>query len=713
MKQLLQRFDTGELRVMDVPVPEASGVQLLVRTNASVISAGTERALVEFSRSGLLEKARRQPDKVRQVIERIQTDGIGPTMEAVRSKLRDPITLGYCSAGTVEQIGPGVRGFAVGDRVVSNGPHGEFVLVPQTLVARIPENVSFEKAAFTPLAAIALQGIRMAQPELGELVVVYGLGLVGQLSVQLLRANGCRVIGVDRDPRRLALAEQLGALVVDGTRGDVLRTVQEASGGIGADAVLLTLTSDSDEPVHEAAAMSRKRGRIVLVGVTGLGLRRDDFYRKELSFKVSCSYGPGRYDGVYEEGGIDYPVGFVRWTEQRNFGAVLQLMSEGSLDPGQLITHRFDFSDALTAYDLVTSEEPALGIVLQYASADTSGLSGTDRTVEGTGSRRGARATPGSADPSVAGIIGAGAFAQRVLLPAMKAAGFRIRGIASQAGTSAAVAAERFGADVATTSVESLLSDPEIGTVFVLTRHDSHSRLALRALIAGKNVFVEKPLALRESELDDLERALADAAGVLTVGFNRRFAPLTSELREELSSRSGPASLIITVNAGEIPPDHWTQDRTIGGGRIAGEACHFVDLARTLIGHSIHSASAHSASDREGRPVEDICHLVVSFEDGSTATIHYLANGSRRFPKERIEAFFDGRSIAIENWRRLRRYGGKGGPLSFARRLDKGHSAQLLSWIEAVRMCGPQIPYEELFEVSRWTLRLAAQSAGR
>ncbi|HEX8245095.1 MAG TPA: zinc-binding alcohol dehydrogenase, partial [Longimicrobium sp.] len=366
MKQLLQQLNTGETRLAEVPVPRAGATSLVVETRATLVSAGTERMLVEFGRANLLEKARKQPDKVRQVLDKVRTDGLGPTFDAVRAKLDAPIPLGYCHAGVVVEAGPRAGGFKAGDRVVTNGPHAEYVRVPHTLAARIPDNVGWEAAAFTPLAAIGLQGIRLAAPTLGETVVVYGLGLIGLLTVQLLRASGCRVIGIDRDAQRLALAEGFGAVAVDGSAGGVAERVLALTAGVGADAVLLTLASDSDEPVQQAAQMSRKRGRLVLVGVTGLNLRRDDFYRKELTFAVSCSYGPGRYDPEYEEGGRDYPLAFVRWTEQRNFEAVLELMSRGALDPLPLVTHRFEFEGAPAAYEVIAGGEPSLGVVLTY-----------------------------------------------------------------------------------------------------------------------------------------------------------------------------------------------------------------------------------------------------------------------------------------------------------------------------------------------------------
>lgn len=702
MKQLLQQLNTGETRLADVPVPRAGSASLVVETRATLVSAGTERMLVEFGRANLIDKARSQPDKVKQVLDKMRTDGVGPTLEAVRSKLDQPIPLGYCHAGVVVEAGAKAGRFRPGDRVVTNGPHAEYVRVPHTLAARIPEGVSEEAAAFTPLAAIGLQGIRMAAPTLGETVVVYGLGLIGLLTVQLLRANGCRVIGIDRDPSRLALAERFGATPLDGSAGAVSERVLAATNGVGADAVLLTLASDSDDPVHQAAEMSRKRGRLVLVGVTGLNLRRDDFYRKELTFAVSCSYGPGRYDPEYEEAGHDYPLPFVRWTEQRNFEAVLELMAGGQLDPLALVTHRFEFGDAPAAYEVISGKEPSLGVVLTYPDRG-----GVLPTVEARVlTNRPASTQRGQ---GVVGMIGAGNFALRTLLPALGETGARLHTIASSGGTSGAVVGDKFGFERVTTDVDAVIDNPEIDTVFVLTRHDTHARLAERALAAGKHVFVEKPLALTDEELDAVQAAATSSGRLVTVGFNRRFAPLAAEMQALLRGRAGPVSVVATVNAGAIPRDHWTQDPAVGGGRITGEGCHFIDLCRFLVGAPIRGLQVTPARDGAGRAIDDIAHLSLSFADGSTAAVHYLASGARSFPKERIECFWDGKTAGIDNWRRLQRFGVAGPWWERSRKMDKGHAAELRLWMEAVRSGGaPPIPVDELWEVSRWSIRAGA-----
>jgi len=704
MIHLLQSLADGSTQLVDVPVPAASGVSLVVESRASVVSAGTERMLVDFGRAGWVEKARRQPDKVRQVVDKMRTDGIGPTLDAVRAKLEAPIPIGYCQAGVVVETGPRVEGFAPGDRVVTNGPHAEYVRVSQTLAAHIPNGVSFEAAAFTPLAAIGLQGLRLAAPTLGETVVVYGLGLIGLLTVQLARANGCAVIGIDRDTTRLTLAERFGARTVAASDGvDVARAVMDLTGDTGADAVLLTLATDADEPVQAAAAMSRKRGRIVLVGVTGLQLRRDDFYRKELSFQVSCSYGPGRYDPVHEEQGVDYPRGFVRWTEARNFEAVLALMSDGRLDPAPLVTHRFDIAEAGRAYDVVSGSEPSLGIVLQYATQPES-----NGAVQRSVVLRADDPPPGRA---VVGWIGSGNFASRVLIPAFAKAGAALHTLASSGGVSAAVVGKREGFRRATTDPDTLLSSELIDTIVVTTRHDTHASWTRRALEAGKHVFVEKPLALGVDDVDRIATTLGHSAMLLCVGFNRRYAPMAVQARAALHSRTAPMVVDILVNAGAIPRDHWTQRLEEGGGRIVGEAVHFIDLARFFVGAPIASLQVKTAGG--DRPLDDIASLHLGFADGSLASIRYLSNGHRAFPKERIELFVDGRVVRIDNWRTMRGWGVGGLTTRLPHAQDKGHAALAAAFVRAVRGDGPPpIPLDEILEVSRWAIR-AGEAAAR
>lgn len=686
MRQVVAGLREGGVRVVDVPAENPNRGCLLIRTRATLISPGTERMLLEFGRAGWIEKARQQPDKVRQVLEKIRTDGVASTLESVRAKLDQPVALGYSNAGVVLEVGPGVTEYRPGDRVVSNGPHAEMVQVPKNLCARIPEAVSDEAAAFTVPGAIALQGVRLAHPTLGETFAVMGLGLIGLLAVQILRAHGCRVVGLDPDPQRLELGLRLGA--------------EQYAPGQLIDGVLICAATHSSEPVHQAAQMCRKRGRIVLVGVTGLELSRDDLYKKELSFQVSCSYGPGRYDPAYEEKGQDYPVGYVRWTAQRNFEAVLQLMAEGRLDVAPLITHRFPFERAEGAYELLLSGKPHLGILLEYPDKAGEELRKSTVLFRSPQRRGEHRERP------VVGLIGAGQHALKVLLPALREVGAWLKVAADMNGVAAAHAARKFGFEAASTDTDSVLADPDVDCVLIATRHDSHAQLTCEVLRAGKNVFVEKPLAIREPELGEIEAALREAQGILMVGFNRRFAPHVVKMKDLLQGAPGPKAMVMTVNAGAVPADHWIQDPERGGGRIVGEVCHFIDLLRFLAGAGIVSITVVGVS-------ADTATISLAFADGSVGTVHYFANGHRSFPKERVEVFSGGRVLLLDNFRRLSGYGWPGFRAMRLWRQDKGHRGALKAFLDAVRQGQPSpIPPEEAIEVTRFTLQAANWSAG-
>ena len=714
MKQILQSLKTGVTKTAEVPCPAIQRGQILIRSSVTLVSAGTERMLVEFGKAGWIDKARQQPDKVRMVLDKIKTDGLMPTVEAVFNKLDQPLPLGYCNVGAVLDIGSGVTGFAIGERVVSNGKHAEAVCVPVNLCAKVPESVADEDAAFTVLGAIALQGIRLVNPTLGETVVVTGLGLIGLMTVQLLRAQGCRVLGLDFDPLKLALARQFGAETVDlGVGQDPLAAALVLSRGRGVDAVLITASTKSNEPVHQAAQMCRKRGRIVLVGVTGLELSRADFFEKELSFQVSCSYGPGRYDPNYEEKGQDYPVGFVRWTEQRNLEAVLDMMADGRIDVKPLISHRFEIDEAVQAYEIVGGSAPSLGILLSYPSVSEK----PDAIL------RNQTVNLGPARPSVGkatlGFIGSGNYATAVLIPAFKAAGVRLKTVASAGGVSAAHAGRKFGFEKTTTATEEVFADPEINAVVVATRHDSHALQVCHALEAGKPVFVEKPLALTLDELSQVEVAYASAltAGqmpLVMVGFNRRFAPQAVKVKSLLTALDAPKALVMTVNAGAIPSSHWTQDREVGGGRIVGEACHFIDLLRYLAGSPIVDAKVASLGNAKGLTgLGDTVTLTLRFADGSMGTVHYLANGHKSFPKERLEVFCCGRILQLDNFRKLKGFGWPGFAKMNLWRQDKGQKDCAAAFVRAVESGGEApIAFDELVEVRRVTIQIAEALSG-
>ena len=687
------------MELADVPCPLATPGCVLIRTHASLISAGTERMLVEFSQANLLQKARQQPEKVRQVLDKMATDGLLPTLDAVFRKLDEPLPLGYCNAGRVVEVGPGVTDLRVGDRVASNGPHAEWVAVPRALCAKVPDGVKDEQASFAVLGSIALQGLRLAEPTLGEQFVVFGAGLLGLLAVQLLRANGCEVLAVDLNSTRLALAEQAGARTVHvGEGGDPVAAAQAWTRGQGVDGVLITASAKSDAIMHQAAEMCRKRGRIVLVGVVGLNLRRDDFYKKELTFQVSCSYGPGRYDESYEQSGHDYPLGYVRWTEQRNIQTVLQSLDAGRLDVEHLITHRYAFADALDAYQSVRNDPQSLGVVLEYpADADRA-------AVVRVGSQRAAAAAD---SPGRVAVIGAGGFAKAMLLPALAATGVRITHIADLNPAAAGHAARKFGADQAVSDYRIALDDPAVDALFVVVGHHMHARLACEALEAGKHVFVEKPLAIDREQLQQVVRAAERSPDrLLMVGFNRRFSSHTERIKQLLAARSEPLCMNMTVNAGAIPAEHWLQDPQRGGGRIVGEGCHFIDLLAYLAGSGVCRAAGMMMG--EGPAVcSDRMAICLGFADGSVGTVNYFANGAKNYPKETLEVFSDGRVLRLENFRVTRGYGFRGFKKFKTMKQDKGHRAEVAAFIDRLRTGGPPlIPLSELVNVTETTFQL-------
>ncbi|MBE0623842.1 MAG: bi-domain-containing oxidoreductase [Burkholderiales bacterium] len=706
MKQVLQHLATGVTEMVEAPCPRASAGQLLIRSSRTLISAGTERMLVDFGKASLIEKALQQPDKVKMVLEKIKTDGLMVTIDAVRSKLDQPLPLGYCNVGVVAEVGSGVEIFKVGDRVVSNGPHADVVKVPKNLCARIPNDVDDESAAFTVVASIGLQGIRLAQPSLGEAFVVTGVGLIGLLTVQLLRAQGCRVLAVDFDEHKLALAESFGAEICNPGKGeDPVAAGTVFSRGQGVDGVIVCASTKSNEPITQAARMCRKRGRIILVGVTGLELNRADFYQKELTFQVSCSYGPGRYDPNYEEKGQDYPYGLVRWTEQRNFEAVLDLMAARKLDVQPLISHRFPFDGAPQAYKVLTEDRSALGILLEYP--DT-GADWAVREVVLDVAKMFESARP------VLGFIGAGNYASRVLLPAFKKANAQLHTIVTEGGINGVIHGKKAGFSAASTDVEAMLAKPEVSAVAIVTRHNSHARFVVAALRAGKHVFVEKPLAINADELAFVQKVYEAAhqngpGPHLMVGYNRRFAPQIIRMKSLLASVKEPKSFIMTMNAGAIPPEHWTQVAEVGGGRIIGEACHYIDLMRSLAGSPIVSVQARRMGDSAGVSVtDDKAVIVLGFADGSFGAIHYLANGSASFPKERVEVFAAGRVLQLDNFRRLSGYGWPGFSKMNLWKQDKGQAACVQAFIDAISN-GKATPIadNEIFEVARVTIEVA------
>jgi predicted dehydrogenase/threonine dehydrogenase-like Zn-dependent dehydrogenase len=711
MKQLLQNMRSGETTVAEVPVPTPQAGEVLVCTAASLVSAGTERMVVEFAGKSLIGKARSRPDLMRQVVDKARREGLLTTLEAAFNRLDQPLPLGYSSAGTVVALGEGVEGIKIGQRLACAGGnyavHAEYAAVPVNLVAALPDAVEFEAAAFTTLGAIALHGFRLAETQLGERVAVVGLGLLGLLAVGIARAAGCQVFGVDLDPGRVALAQQMGAQAV--LRPQAQEAALAFSAGKGCDAILICADTASADPVELAGVIARDRARVVAVGAVGLQIPRKIYYEKELTFLNSRSYGPGRYDPSYEEGGLDYPIGYVRWTEGRNLEAIVDLLASGRLDVRPLISHRFPIEQAPQAYDLILGQkgEPFLGVLLTYPQA---GAGAAKDTVVHLGQ---AQAGAVQAEQAVRlGVLGAGNFATAVMLPALrKTEGLELVGIASASGMSARHAAQRFGFQYAASDEGSLLEDEKTNTIAILTRHHLHARQALAALAAGKHVFVEKPLALTESELQELETALeaeaekGGAGRLLTAGFNRRFAPLAVRMKAFLDQRREPLAVHYRVNAGYIPLNHWLHDPQQGGGRILGEGCHFIDFLIFLVGAAPVSVSAQALPDG-GRYREDNAVLTFGFPDGSLGVVSYLANGDKSFAKERVEAFSGGRVAVLDDYRLLELVQDGRRQVRRSRlRQDKGHQAEWAAFAAAIRAGGPPpIPYDQLFGGGRAAL---------
>lgn len=684
LKQIIQSFKTGETILEDVPAPKVRAGYVLIKTTRSLVSLGTERMLVEFGKANLLQKARQQPDKVKMVLGKIKSEGLKPTMQAVFNKLGQPLPLGYCNAGTVIAVGEGVHEFSINDRVASNGPHAEYVCVPKNLVAHIPDNVTDEQATFTVLGSIGLQGIRLCNPTLGETIVVVGLGLIGLMTAELLIANGCRVIGIDLDPRKITIARAKGIIGINPGEGtDPVKAVMDLTDNIGTDGVIITASAKTDEIIAQAAQMSRKRGRIILVGVIGLNISRTDFYEKELTFQVSCSYGPGRYDDTYEKRGIDYPLPFVRWTEQRNFKAVLDMISMGRLDVTSLITERVPLADYGKIYNNMGNKD-AIASILEYPEignpADT--IKVTDGFfAQGKGG---------------IGIIGAGNFTGMTMLPALSSIGAPLYSIASASGVTGTALAKKYKIGKSTTDYKSILADPTIDLVMITTRSNEHAGMVVEGLKAGKHVFVEKPLSIDRAGVEKVLEAY-DGTKTLTVGFNRRFSPHMVAIKKVVGD--APMNVIATMNAGAIPANVWVHDMKVGGGRIIGEACHYMDLITYLTGSRI-TAVCMNALGVNPEANTDNASILLQYENGSTGVINYFANGSKDYSKERVEVYSLERTLIMDNFQTTVGYGTK----NFSKlktNMDKGHTAQFKLLSERVKNGGGAlIPFDEIINTT-------------
>lgn len=716
MKAVIQSYRGGKPAVTDVPPPALQPGGLLVRNAVSLVSAGTERLMVDLAQKSLLGKAWARPDLARKVFEKFRRDGLAATLDTVRTRLDVPIPLGYSSAGTVMTVGAGVQGFKPGDRVACAGAgyanHAEVIFVPQHLAAPVPSEVDFETAAFSTVGAIALQGLRLAKVELGETVAVIGLGLVGLLAAQLARAAGCRVVGMDMDPGRCRLARALGLEAAVTAADDLTAACLERSAGHGADKVIVAAATPSSQPVELAGNIARPQGTVVVVGAVGLEIPRQPYYTKELVFRISCSYGPGRYDPEYEEKGRDYPIGHVRWTENRNLRAFVQQLHSGGVEVHPLVTHRFPIAEAEKAYQLLTGEEaePSLGILLTYPQEATE--ESLTRTVSLPSPPR--QPSP-PADRVRLGVLGAGQFASGVLLPVIaNLPRVELVGLCNATGIKAQHVARRFGFRFATTDSEEILGHPGVDTVLIATRHHLHAPQVLAALDAGKHVFVEKPLCLTTQELDQITSTYAaleekpEPPPLLMMGFNRRFAPMARQLLDFLRPLEEPKVMHYRINAGFLPADHWTQDPEQGGGRILGEVCHFVDFLSFLAGALPQTVEAH-ALPNGGRYRDDNVVVTLTFPDGSLGTVIYVANGDSTVGKERCEVFCGGAVAVLDNFRRLELVRGGRKRVETARwTQDKGHSAQLRAFFDAVRKHQEApIPIAEILGVTRTTLTIS------
>lgn len=686
MKQILQSFKTGVTELAELPSPKVKSGQVLIKTTRSLVSLGTERMLVEFGKASLIQKARQQPDKVKMVLDKIKTEGLMPTIETVFNKLEQPLPLGYCNVGEVVAVGKNVTDFKVGDRVASNGQHAEFVSVPQNLVAHIPDNISDEEATFTVIGSIGLQGIRLVNPTIGETVVVIGLGLIGLLTAEMLVANGCKVIGYDLDDTKVEVAKSKGVIAFNPLKGnDPVKFVNNQTNNVGADAVLITASAKTNDIISQAAHMSRKRGRIVLVGVIGLDISRADFYEKELSFQVSCSYGPGRYDDDYEFKGIDYPLPFVRWTEKRNFETILQLISTGKLAVKELISEVIPLEEYDKIYGDIGNSK-SIASIIKYSENNT-----PEHTI--VVNKKETSLTKGGI-----GIVGAGNFTKMTMLPALKGTNANIKHIVSSGGVNGTALAKKHNIAQSTTDYDLVLDDKDVDLVMITTRHNLHADMIIKALDKGKHVFVEKPLALNNEELVAIEESYDKNNGTLMIGFNRRFSPHIQKIKSLVGN--APMNIIATMNAGAIPPEVWVHDMAIGGGRIIGEACHYLDLMVFLTGSKIKSVCMNALG---GNPSEntDNASILVKMENGSTGVVNYFANGAKSYAKERLEVFSQEKVLVMDNFIKTSGYGVKGFS-KLKTKLDKGHKEQFGQIVEKIKQGSVElIPYEELINVTK------------
>lgn len=695
MKKLIQHINDGKIELIDCPNPSIGRQEILCETKCSLISSGTERMLLDFGKSNFLQKALKQKDRVKDVFDKINTDGLIPTLEAVNHKLNTPIPLGYSNVGRVISVGSEVKNYQIGDRIVSNASHAEIVTTQKHLSSVIPDNVSDETASFTVIASIAMHGVRLANVTLGETVAVVGSGLIGLLTIQILRANGCNVIAYDYDKKKLMLAEKFGAqsFLLD-NEGSGEKFALNHTKNIGVDKTIITASTKTSEPIKLASKITRKRGKIILVGVVDIHFDRSDLYEKEISFQVSCSYGPGRYDNNYENQGIDYPIGYVRWTEQRNFDAVLRLMSEGKIVTNDLLTERYRFNDVKKAYDSLLTSANIISILLEYSSNSEKKINDVVQLEEKSFIKT---------DPIIS-VVGCGNYAQRNILPLLKKMNLNLDTVISKEGLSGTINGKKFGFFNSSTNLEKTLNKSSSNTFFITTRHNLHSQIVNECLKKGKHIFCEKPLALSMEELNEIKENYKKSNSKIMIGFNRRFSTLTTKAKQLLKNCHSPKSFIFTFNSGFIPKDHWVHDRKIGGGRIIGEACHHIDLMRFLCGEKI---TKIDSSFLRGDQL-DTAILTLKFEDGSIGCINYFSNGSKSHSKEDIKIFCEEKILHLDNFKALYGYGWNNFKKLKLFSQDKGQEQCLTAFIDSIKN-GSQspIPFDEIYEVSKYSLNAA------
>lgn len=707
MQQVFQDLRNGEFCLMDMPLPKIRENQILVSSICSLISPGTEGMLTNFGKSNYIQKVMQKPEKMKDVIDKIASDGLIETYDAVKNKLETPLPLGYSNVGYILEVGKNVKGFKIGDRVASNGPHAEIFVVNQNLCALVPEEVSSEEGAFTVLASIGLQGVRLSLPTYGETFLVSGLGLIGLLTAQILISQGCRVLGVDLDKTKCLIAESFGVETFNiSENNDQVNWILNKTNNIGVDGAIITAATSSSLPINLAAKSCRKKGRIILVGSTSIDLKREYFYEKEISFQVSCSYGPGRYDKHYEENSIDYPIGYVRWTEKRNFEAILYALSKSNLKTKNLISHRFDFEKIKDAYKLLLSKEMSLGILIQYQNKklETSNNIKIKKFYSENQSKYELKNEP------FVGFIGSGNYASKVLIPSFAKAGCNFHSLIALNGNVSSYLGKKFSFPIVGTDSEIIFNDESCNSVVISTRHDTHCELFLKALHHKKNIFLEKPLCINFEQLKLIEKKYEEFISknsnypVIMIGFNRRFSPLIKDIKHYICNSNAPKSFIYTINAGKIDIDHWIQDPCIGGGRLIGEACHFLDLLRYLADSSIKNVEV--VFTQGINPTPDNFILQIKFEDGSIGSINYFSNGNKAFPKERLEVFCDGNIHRLDNFKTLKSWGSNRYNDKNFYRQDKGQYFCAKEYIKAIQdgLESP-IKFNEILEVQFWLLK--------